>query len=235
MTTGSGFTLTARTSALVVTALSGDFTTTSNGTYVDVTGLTYSVPANHFVSARYDATKSTAGTGSCRLVRGAGPTVVQTSGTIGTARKTKAFRVYQNTSGSAETWKVQAQSTADTNTWTVHKDASTSPPDQESAASILVCSPLAIENVKVTGNIEMNIKANYTTLQAITFSINPVIVGPGSVPGEGTSATSIPISNLMDGFTIQSTLLVYVEGGASVNTSTSALFFDFTGDNVTLS
>lgn len=236
MAAGTGFTLTARTSALVVTGLSADFTTTSNGTYVDVTGLTYSVPNNHFVSARYDATKSTAGTGSCRLVRGAGPTVVQTGATVGTARKTKFFNFYQNQSGAAETWKVQAQSTADGNTFTVHKDALANPAAQEGAATVLICAPFGIGYFPAA-SYEISLKANFTSLSAFTINNGyTMIVYGSSLPQFPTSATTISINNIVEKFTISTTATVaYGEGGASANSSGIMIFYDFTGDNVTLS
>ena len=236
MAAGTGFTLTARTAALVVTGLSADFTTTSNGTYVDVTGLTYSVPNNHFVSARYDTTKSTAGTGSCRLVYGGTPTVAQTGATVGTARKTKFFNLYQNTAGSAATWKVQARSTGDTNTYTVHQNALASPAAQEGAATVLICGPFGIE-LTTTLSRDIKLKANYTSLVAfvITDQYNTAI-GPMSLPLFATTATTALISNEMDGFNIVNIAsTVYGEGGASANSTGCLLFFDFTGDNVTLS
>lgn len=226
---------TPRTSQLQVATLSGDFNTSIVGTYVDVTGLTLSVPDKNFVTSRCDIYGSSASfIASFRLVHGAVPTVDQTTADVTNNRLTKAVSVYQNVSGGAVTYKIQAQ-VSSPGTCTIYQSNGI-PLIPGNLGSVLVSAPFAIQDSFATGQVQVSMKAQITLLEFIPIGAVNVIFMGGYSTGMAMAKTKVLMNNLVSSIDYQiSGAATYAPG--ALNTSSTLgifLFYDYTGDDITV-
>lgn len=223
--------ITARNSGLVLTKLSANFTTTGT-TFVDVTGMSVSVPDKYFVAARCDLQKVTAGNGNLRLVHGATPDVDQTINQLVAGRITKATKIFQNIAGSAVTYKLQANS-SDANTFTVYQLGAT-PAVVNNAGGILVSGPFAIQNTALGNFTLVPVEADVTSVNFIQLgSVRVAAMGGEKEPYE-YDLTTITLNNIIYGlyYSVVSTIS-YAEGANNGVPSTGfSLFCDWAGDNL---
>ena len=233
MTNASNVVLTARTKNVQLATLSGNFTT-SSATFVDVTGMTLSVPNNFWVSARYDS-QGTTNTVVTRFVHGAGPTVDQLGGNVSTSRLTKAFGIVQNISGGSVTYKLQAEIVAGT-LYTMFQTGS-SPPASNNMGSVMAFAPFAIQDSFAVEQINISMKAIITSIDFFPMGTVSVNFMGGSSIGRQTTLDTVTLNNLINSMFYEfSASATYAEGGSAVASTLGVfLFYDYSGSDVTLS